>query len=212
VKKAESSVLEQLLEKINQGQLAQTDNQLVYTTIEGVPMPLTAAASSVKEMAPFTMLLKKFVLSRCSILFEEPEAHLHPERQQYVADLIGYAVNEGCHMQVTTHSDYFVKRLNLLIRLYGLSTAISKSDIDTFLKSIGITCQSLLNPSMTNAYYLSRRNDGSTSVELYDISKYNMIPFDSFNKVIMEDLELSNKVDEFEYAQENGSQENKLEK
>ena len=204
IKKDEDHVLTSLISQANNGNVSQTENQIVYTTSEGVTMPLTAAASSVKELAPFTMLLSKFSLNKCSILFEEPEAHLHPERQQHVADLIGYALSSGCHMQVTTHSDYFIKRLNLLIRLYSLSRRnLPIEKMDSFFSDINVVPESTINPNNINAYYLTRRDDGSTCIEKYDIAEDNMIPFDSFHKTIMRDFDISAMIEEFDASKEN---------
>ena len=46
---------------------------------------------------------------------EEPEAHLHPLKQRMMADIIGALSHNGAIMQITTHSDYFLRRLNELI-------------------------------------------------------------------------------------------------
>lgn len=198
--KEEDSVLDRLLNNVNNGSVAQSEGQFVYTTAEGIPMPLTAAASSVKELAPFAMILKKFPLEQCSILFEEPEAHLHPQRQQSVADLIAYALSRGIHMQVTTHSDYFVKRLNVLLRLFRLFKKLPKYKRDSILDKVGIPLQAFLDPERLNAYYLCRRADGSTDIRRYDIHKEEMIPFDSFEKTIMDDFNLSDMIDEVEFS------------
>ncbi|MDE5612905.1 MAG: AAA family ATPase [Odoribacter sp.] len=197
--KEDDVILDQLINRVNNGKVAQTDGQFVYTTSDGIPMPLTAAASSVKELAPFTMALKKFHLEQCSILFEEPEAHLHPKRQQSVADLIAYSLGKGTHMQVTTHSDYFVKRLNALLRAFRLAMKISKEKKQLLLKEARIIPEILLNPQWINAYYLSRRADGSTEIRRYNIQKEDMIPFDSFEKTILDDFTVSDMMDKVEF-------------
>lgn len=193
IKKRDDSELDFMLQKVNNGNLTQSDNEITYITSDGVPMPLTAAASSVKELAPFTMMLNKFPLNRISIMFEEPEAHLHPERQQHVADIIGYAISNGCHMQITTHSDYFIKRLNLLIKLY----TIWKRDASIAARitsDAGINGKSLIDPNRIGAYYLVKNEDGSSRIEEFDVIKEDMIPFSSFQKVITDDFNLISKI------------------
>ena len=194
--KEEDPILTDILDIVNNGRLSQSDNNIIYTTLDGVEMPLTAAASSVKELAPFTMLLNRFNLSRTSILLDEPEAHLHPERQQHVADLIGYTLSRGCHMQITTHSDYFIKRLNLLIKLFKIYKQ-NKKDISLILKKLGIYFEALIDPDMIKAYYLTQREDKSSQIFELDVLKDSMIPFDSFHKTIMSDFESVSIIDEY---------------
>jgi hypothetical protein len=200
IQRTNDKTLQDLLQRLNHGLLTQTDNNIMYLTNDGVTMPLTAAASSVKELAPFTMLLNKFSMSRCSILLEEPESHLHPERQNYAADLIGYALSKGCHMQITTHSDYFIKRLNLLVQLYGYKDR-SDEQFDELLDKVHIERATLINPTDIKAYFLERQPDGSSKVKELDIAKENMIPFDSFQKTI---LEYFNALDEIHAYSEEG--------
>lgn len=78
-------------------------------------MPVSAAAASIREIAPLQILAKKQDVSKCAILVEEPEAHLHPLKQRMMADIIGALSHNGAIMQITTHSDYFLRRLNELI-------------------------------------------------------------------------------------------------
>ena len=52
-----------------------------------------------------------------SFCFEEPEAHLHPKMQVALADLVAACLNHDIFFQFTTHSDYFLQRLNQLIKL-----------------------------------------------------------------------------------------------
>lgn len=197
--KDDDVILDELISRVNGGKVNQAEGQFVYTTSDGIPMPLTAAASSVKELAPFTMALKKFHLEECSILFEEPEAHLHPQRQQSVADLIAYALGRGTHMQVTTHSDYFVKRLNALLRAFRLGMRISGERMQSLLKEARIVPETMLDPEWINAYFLSHRSDGSTEIRRYDIQKEDMIPFDSFEKTILDDFMVSDLMDKVEF-------------
>lgn len=103
------------LSLINGGEISIDENKQLRFKIndnEDNTIPISATASSVKELTPLVILLKKFPVKGLSILFEEPEAHLHPSKQFEIADLIVEMVNLGAHLQITTHSDYFIRRIN----------------------------------------------------------------------------------------------------
>ena len=190
-----SPELENALYKVNAGSLKQVDGQMMYYTEKGIEIPLTAAASSIKEMAPFTLFLHKFSAADSSILLEEPEAHLHPQRQIKVADLLACAVKQGCHLQVTTHSDYLIKRLNNLIKLHLLKEKSNNSeDYKQLLDKWQIKESYLINPAHTVAYLLVCKEDGTSSIVKQDITIDNEIPFESFYQVIEEDIELSREI------------------
>lgn len=80
-------------------------------------LPISAAASSIREIAPLALLVERFDVSSISILFEEPEAHLYPLKQRGMADIISALNSAGAYMQITTHSDYLLRRINELINL-----------------------------------------------------------------------------------------------
>ena len=180
---------------VNDGSLKQVEGKIMYYTKHGVELPLGAAASSIKEMAPFTLFLNKFSASDSSLLLEEPEAHLHPHRQARVADLLACAVKMGCHLQITTHSDYLIKRLNNLIKLYLLKHRLNDSEeYRVLLEKWHIKESYIIVPKMMAAYLLVGEDDGTSKIVRQDISIDDEIPFDSFYKVIEEDIELSRAI------------------
>ena len=190
VPKIEDSLI-QCLSDVNHGDIQQTNGRLMYYT-NGVEIPVTAAASSVKELAPLTLLLKKYSTLGTSVLLEEPEAHLHPGRQVKVADLIGCAVQKGCHVQMTTHSDYLLKRLNNLIMLYFLKDRDADS-FETISKKWNIKKECLIDPKLIGAYLLVRNEDGSSRIEKQEVTE-DGIPFESFYQVIEDDITMSNEL------------------
>jgi len=193
-----SDELTDALFNVNDGSLKQVDGKMMYYTKAGAEMPLTAAASSIKEMAPFTLFLSKFSASDSSVLLEEPEAHLHPLRQVKVADLLACAVKQGCHLQITTHSDYLIKRLNNLIKLHLLKHRLNDSqEYKELLQKWQIKESYVINPSEMVAYLLERDEDGTSKIKRQDIDIDGEIPFESFYKVIEDDFRLSRDIKEF---------------
>lgn len=180
-----SADLLECLSEINVGDIQRIEGQMIYFT-NGVQMPVTAAASSIKELAPLTMFFKKYSAKGSSILFEEPEAHLHPDRQARVADLVGCAIGLGCHMQITTHSDYFIRRLNSLISLHKLKEK-DKRKFDEISHKFGFKEKNIIDPQNVKAYLLRKRDNGSTEIVEQPITN-DGIPFDSFYKVIEDDI------------------------
>ncbi|MDZ4088865.1 MAG: AAA family ATPase [Tabrizicola sp.] len=79
-------------------------------------VPLQASSSGQQESLPLLLSLLEYPnpdeLSQLLII-EEPEAHLFPEAQKYVLDLmVECAKASGCRMLFTTHSPYMLACLN----------------------------------------------------------------------------------------------------
>lgn len=179
----------ELSEKMLQGNIQIRDNDLFYEqpSME-VPIPIMAAASSVKELTPFALMLQKGVVAEYSILFEEPESHLHPEMQIKVADLLAYILNEGGRMQVTTHSDYFLRRINDLIRLNLLKNKMGEEEYVAFCEQHGFNPDITISPTKVGAYYFQRQ--GSV-VKILPQSVKEGIPFDTFSEVLKNEVATS---------------------
>lgn len=182
--------------RVNNGELKREGEKYLYHMRNGATIPLTAAASSIKELSPLSLLINKFPVKGVSILFEEPEAHLHPSRQVKLADLLACIISAGGHLQVTTHSDYLIKRLNNLMKLSLLKDKISPSDFEKLLNDFQIKEEYLLAVSNVRAYLLEEQSDGSSRIIAQEVGKDNSIPFESFYSVIEDDLELTSRIEE----------------
>ena len=178
---------------VNEGSLNRVDGKIMYSTY-GAVMPLTAAASSVKELAPLTLFVNRYSTKGISFLFEEPEAHLHPNRQMKVADLISCMINEGAHMQITTHSDYLIKRFNNLINLHALKEKIGKDEFAKIIDKWGVKEMFLLDAKSVGSYILKRNTDGTSYIVEQDIQKEKEISFGSFYSAIEDDMALTREI------------------
>lgn len=116
IRQATDAKTVKIREMIN-GEVNNKKEGLVLKINEQTELPLSAAASSIRELSPVILWMQTNDLSKDSMCIEEPEAHAHPEMQYSIADLLASCINEGALMQITTHSDYFLARLNQLIRL-----------------------------------------------------------------------------------------------
>lgn len=154
----------------------------LYKT-EGVTMPISAAASSIRELAPLSLLVNKFNMANSSLLFEEPEAHLHSLKQRMVADLLSLLVANQTCIQMTTHSDYLLRRLNELVLVYRIVTNRQISA----QKKKEVPKELALNPDVLSAYYLKRRED--RSVEAIRQNVDDGIGFDSFYAALRQNLD-----------------------
>ena len=178
---------------VNEGSLNRVDGKIMYST-HGVVMPLTAAASSVKELAPLTLFVNRYSTKGMSFLFEEPEAHLHPNRQMKVADMISCMINEGAHMQVTTHSDYLIKRFNNLMNLYLLKSKIDNDEFAKLIEKWEVKEVFLLSPASVGSYILKRNDDGTSCIVEQNISEDKEISFGSFYTAIENDMALTREI------------------
>lgn len=179
---------------VNGGEIMMKEQNLLFRMglDKDDTLPIAAAASSVKELAPLAMLVDKYPIEGLSILFEEPEAHLHPSKQIAMADFVLLAVKKGCHMQITTHSDYFIRRINDILALEKIRQLDEKA-CRQLCKEIGLEEKILINDSMIGAYLLRRREDGS--VEIVKQSIDHGIPYDSFQTVLYIDYMNSIKIE-----------------
>ncbi|OAV64460.1 hypothetical protein Barb6XT_02797 [Bacteroidales bacterium Barb6XT] len=185
------NILERI-KAINNGTVRWDANKLIFETGD-IQIPLASAASSVKELAPLALFIEKYSLSDSSILFEEPESHLHPAKQVQVSDLMVAMINCGAHFQITTHSDYILGRINDAIKLYKLKEADDEK-YNKFIKEKGYSKDLLLNPESVGSCYFYKNEDGTVSVR--EQSLENGIPYDSFYDVIRNETMNSMNLDQ----------------
>lgn len=176
-----------LFKTILDGSVAYKDGKYFYDTL-GDTIPISSAAASVREIAPIAMLVDRNAVDKSAILIEEPEAHLHPIKQRMMADIVCLLNKYGAYLQITTHSDYFIRRMNELIKL----DILYRKNLDNYkvvCQKLGVSPDLHFDGSNLTAYLLIRRGDGSSEAIKQDSS--NSIPFASFTSAI--DDSLSNR-------------------
>lgn len=166
-----SEIVLKLFRTILEGEVNKEETTYIYTTNDA-SMPVSAAAASIREIAPLQILAKKQDVSRCAILVEEPEAHLHPLKQRMMADIIGALSHNGAIMQITTHSDYFLRRLNELIMFAKAKNTTDDPDkLRTLSEKVNIVEDMSIDESIIGAYLLRKQADNTSIAVKQDISK-----------------------------------------
>ena len=142
------------------------------------------------------ILAKKQDVSKCAILLEEPEAHLHPLKQRMMADIIGALSHNGAIIQITTHSDYFLRRLNELIMFAKAKKAVSNSDkLKDLSAKVKIEEGMSIDESIIGAYLLQKQADGTSVAIKQDLS--NGIPFATFRNAILDNMNYQDILEDF---------------
>lgn len=181
-----SEIVLKLFRTILEGEVDKEETTYIYTTNDA-SMPVSAAAASIREIAPLQILAKKQDVSRCAILVEEPEAHLHPLKQRMMADIIGALSHNGAIMQITTHSDYFLRRLNELIMFAKAKKTTDDPDkLRTLSEKVNIVEDMSIDESIIGAYLLRKQADNTSIAVKQDIS--NGIPFTAFRDAILDNM------------------------
>ncbi len=190
-----SEIVLQLFRTILEGDVNKEETTYIYTT-KDVSMPVSAAAASIREIAPLQILAKKQDVSKCAILVEEPEAHLHPLKQRMMADIIGALSHNGAIMQITTHSDYFLRRLNELIMFAKAQNATDDSDkLKELSRKVNIVEGMSIDESIVGAYLLRKQKDGTSIAIKQDVT--NGIPFATFRDAILDNMNYQDILEEF---------------
>jgi predicted ATP-dependent endonuclease of OLD family len=176
------------------GDIIQQDDDIYYEQKNNISIPLSAVASSIKELSPLVIALTKVDPKQLSIMFEEPEAHLHPSLQVDVAKVISYLVNKGSFIQVTTHSDIFLSQINNLLRISKLRKQ-NQTYFEKLLSDFDLPESLVLDDVNVSAYFFEKDENGLTRATLQDLK--DGIPFDTFKKTYSKLYEESNLIDEY---------------
>ena len=94
-------------------------------------IPLNLSSSTVSQLASVVLYLRYFASKNHLIILEEPEIHLHPEKQVTLVHEIVLMVQAGYKILVTTHSEWFTETLSNIVAFKGRNSfpAISVKDI-----------------------------------------------------------------------------------
>ena len=91
--------------------------EFVYRALDTTQdIRLSRASSMVSELAPVILFLRGMVERGDMLFIEEPEAHLHPAAQTFMAVALAQLVRAGVRVVITTHSDWLLQEIGNLIR------------------------------------------------------------------------------------------------
>ena len=88
---------------------------------------LTQASSMVTELAPIVLFLRGVIARGDMLIIDEPEAHMHPERQIEFTRFLASVVRSGVRIIMTTHSEWVLEELANLIQASELSESQRKA-------------------------------------------------------------------------------------
>lgn len=179
--------LEKSIADILDGRVYKKEGGVYYYSTRGDDIPISAAASSIRELAPLSLFVEKYDLKKCALMIEEPEAHLHPLKQRAIADVLALLFAEGSHLVVSTHSDYFLRRMNEILSVQK----IYKDDPDNgkeLAEKLKVFLSPEFNRAEISAYVLKRDSStGLVTVVEQDVDKN--FSFDSFDDVLRIDMQ-----------------------
>lgn len=116
---------------------------------KNIDIDVIHAGSMVKELAGLYLAIKERITPETQLIFEEPEAHLHPNAQKKIAGVLMNLASKGVRVTVTTHSDIILREV---------AHIIGKSAYDKTKKSVP--------PSRVSVVLLKEGEKGSISEEI----------------------------------------------
>lgn len=197
INNADDQFFKSMITKLADGDIIMRDGES-FLKLDNVdnPIPISSAASSVKELAPLFYLLQNHSsLDRFSIVFEEPEAHVHPTKQYAVMDIIARCLNKGMFIQMTSHSDYLLTRMNQLIRLGRIRKKDPKL-FEEYCDKFKHNRNLFIDPDIVNGYYF-KRNEETKKVEIQKLNTASGIDFLTFNDIVKKQMALDIQIDDY---------------
>jgi hypothetical protein len=176
-----------------EGEVKKLDNKFVYLT-NGISMPISAAASSIREIAPLQILVTRWNIGQTALLIEEPEAHLHPNKQRMMADVVGCIHQTGAYVHLTTHSDYFLRRMNELLLFQRYADNHSMEETAALSEKTGIKLTFSIREKDVVGYLVQRQEDGTSQVIRQELD--DGVPFSSFSDAVKESIRVNDLLEE----------------
>jgi AAA15 family ATPase/GTPase len=174
----------ELIERILKGKYQyDKDGEKIYFDNEKFTK-LNYSSSGQQESIWILLLVFLLILEnrKIFIVFEEPEAHLYPEAQKQIVDLISLLGNSAFNqIIITTHSPYILASINNLVyanKIAGSAYQDVAKKINPFL---WIKCSRL------NAYYMDR--DTFRNILDYELESMDTNAIDSASGMINEDYD-----------------------
>ena len=145
--------------------------EMTYESV-GVSIPVLRSSSMISELAPIHLWMKHILKSGDTLIIDEPEAHLHPENQRLVAQVLVRLMNAGVRVVCATHSSLILHQLSNQI----LATSSNRLD------EVGFAEHDRLNLDDIGVYLFEPSEDGTHIKEVEVDSEFG-ISEDEFVRV-----------------------------
>jgi hypothetical protein len=131
------------------GEYIVTKSDELYYVPKGKKIKLTMdeSSSAVRSLLYIGFYLRHVAQTGDLLMVDEPELNLHPENQRRLAHLFVRLINLGIKVFITTHSDYIIKELNILIMLNH-----DKKHLSKIMKEEGYKKEALLSADKVRVY------------------------------------------------------------
>ena len=126
---------------------------------KGIEIHLTG--SMVKSLSSLVFYFRHLAQKNDFIIIDEPELNLHPDNQIKIAKLIVRFINAGFKVMISTHSDFIIRELNVLMML---NSAENKTVADKLTKQYKYAQDELLDYNKVGAYFFD--NNKNTEIEV----------------------------------------------
>ena len=97
---------------------------------------LKNTSSMVSELAPVSIFIRYHLKDKDLFIVEEPEAHLHPQGQREIADVLVRLANAGVFVLATTHSDIVLEQIGNAVHASQLKEINPKAKIKLLGKNV----------------------------------------------------------------------------
>lgn len=131
-----------------------------------ISLPMHAASSLVTELAPFILTLREQITAGSTLIFEEPEAHLHLEAQSLIARALIRLVNHGVQVIITTHSDALLQTINIMMGIH------QNPNKENLLRKYKLDQKDIIDPEKVSAYIFRDLEGSATKVEMIHKTAY----------------------------------------
>lgn len=198
--KKEENDLTKAITEILDGRIYKNERGAYYYSTRGKEISITAAASSIREMAPLSLFVDKYNMKECALMIEEPEAHLHPLKQRAMADVLSLMFVEGSHLVISTHSDYFLRRMNEILALQKIGQDDPENG-KILARKLNFIITPYFNRSEISAYVL-KRDPFTNLVTIVEQDVDKRFSFDSFDEVLRIDMQNYDAIEEYYASKE----------
>ena len=149
------------------GYFKSTDDEVLFQSSarrEGkFEIPLHLASSSARGLSDLYFFLRHVAQKNHLLIIDEPESHLDTANQRLLARLLAKLVQAKVKVLITTHSDYLLKELNILVMLNQVQ------DSQNIAGKYKYTCEDSIAPDAVRAYVAENNTLIPCKVDRYGI-------------------------------------------